>query len=168
MQAIDLILFIDDAISQEICIEAWVACRSKPPRHDGGGQVGSLPCTSGLRSKPQGSRTDLSKTRVNGKSVMRIGATLLLIAVGAILRFALITVVSHGLYLHTIGDILMIVGVVGLILWVVVWSPWTRRRTTTARQYTSSDHGYSHRPGAPGQPGTYVREERKYEDQYPS
>ena len=46
---------------------------------------------------------------------MTIGAALLLIAVGAILRFAVQTVSTHGIDLHTIGDILMIIGVVGPI-----------------------------------------------------
>ena len=40
---------------------------------------------------------------------MTIGAALLLIAAGAILRFAINTVSTHGINVHTIGDILMIV-----------------------------------------------------------
>ena len=59
---------------------------------------------------------------------MRIGAGLLLIAVGAILRFGISTVSTHGIALHTIGDILMIVGVLGVVLWLVVSAPWSRRR----------------------------------------
>ena len=59
---------------------------------------------------------------------MRIGAGLLLIAVGAILRFGISTVATHGLSIHTIGDILMLVGVLGVVLWLVVWAPWTRSR----------------------------------------
>jgi hypothetical protein len=59
---------------------------------------------------------------------MTIGAALLLIAAGAILRFAITTVTTHGVDLHTIGDILMVVGVVGLVLWLVVWAPWARNR----------------------------------------
>jgi hypothetical protein len=59
---------------------------------------------------------------------MRIGAGLLLIAVGAILRFGLATVSTHGVAIHTIGDILMLVGVLGVVLWMVVWAPWSRRR----------------------------------------
>jgi hypothetical protein len=59
---------------------------------------------------------------------MTIGAALLLIAAGAILRFAITTVTTHGVDLHTIGDILMVVGVVGLVLWLVVWAPWARGR----------------------------------------
>ena len=32
--------------------------------------------------------------------------------------------------MHTIGDILMIVGVLGLIIWLIVWAPWARSRRT--------------------------------------
>ena len=46
---------------------------------------------------------------------MTIGGSLLLIAVGAILKYA-VTVHVEGLNLHTAGLILMIVGVLGLIL----------------------------------------------------
>ncbi len=99
---------------------------------------------------------------------MRIGAALVLIAVGAILRFALATVFSHGVYLHTVGDILMAVGVLGLILWAVMWGPWSRNRSTTYRQ-TRQTAGtpYQGQPGSlPTEERTY--EERRYEDQYPS
>jgi beta-lactamase regulating signal transducer with metallopeptidase domain len=54
---------------------------------------------------------------------MALGTSLLLIAVGAILRFA-VSVTTHGFNLHTVGVILMIVGIVGLIislLWMIVW-----------------------------------------------
>jgi hypothetical protein len=46
---------------------------------------------------------------------MTIGGSLLLIAVGAILKYA-VTAHVEGLNLHTTGLILMIVGVLGLIL----------------------------------------------------
>ncbi len=58
---------------------------------------------------------------------MGLGTSLFLIAVGAILRFA-ITVTAHGFNIHTIGVILMVIGVIGLIIslfWMTVWS---RRR----------------------------------------
>src|ERR1700726_2924193 len=64
---------------------------------------------------------------------MRIGAGLLLIAVGAILRFGISTVSTHGIAIHTIGDILMLVGVLGVLLWLAVWGPWSRSRRTTYR-----------------------------------
>jgi hypothetical protein len=69
---------------------------------------------------------------------MRIGAGILLIAVGAILRFGISTVSTHGFGVHTIGDILMVVGVLGVALWLLVWGPWARRarsrRTITRRE----------------------------------
>jgi hypothetical protein len=65
---------------------------------------------------------------------MTIGASLFLIAVGAILRFAVSTVRTHGIDLHTIGDILMIIGVVGLLLWLFLWGPWARGRRSSMRR----------------------------------
>jgi beta-lactamase regulating signal transducer with metallopeptidase domain len=54
---------------------------------------------------------------------MALGTSLFLIAVGAILRFA-VSVTTHGFNIHTVGVILMIVGIVGLLislLWMIVW-----------------------------------------------
>jgi hypothetical protein len=70
---------------------------------------------------------------------MRIGAGLLLIAVGAILRFGISTVSTHGVAIHTIGDILMIVGVLGVVLWLVVWAPWASRRRPVYRADAPAD-----------------------------
>jgi hypothetical protein len=59
---------------------------------------------------------------------MGIGTSILLIAVGAIMRFA-ISVHSTGFSIHTAGVILMIVGIVGLLLsvfWMTVWADRTR------------------------------------------
>lgn len=58
---------------------------------------------------------------------MRIGAALTLIAIGAILKFAISVHNTHGFNVNTAGLILMIVGVVGLLAEVVFMS--TRRRT---------------------------------------
>jgi hypothetical protein len=64
---------------------------------------------------------------------MTIGAALFLIAVGAILRFAVAASATHGINIHTIGDILMIVGAVGLALSLTFMAPWSRRRRTSRR-----------------------------------
>ncbi len=56
---------------------------------------------------------------------MGIGASVFLIAIGAILAFA-VTVNAEGFNLNTIGWILMIVGVIGAIL---SFAFWTRRPT---------------------------------------
>jgi hypothetical protein len=67
---------------------------------------------------------------------MGIGVSLILIAVGAILTWAVNATVS-GLDINTVGVILMVVGAVGLILSLMFWSSWggvggpARRRTTT-------------------------------------
>jgi hypothetical protein len=66
---------------------------------------------------------------------MGLGVSIFLIAVGAILAFAVSAEVS-GLDLNTIGWILMVVGLVGGILSMIFWSSWGgpaqigRRRTT--------------------------------------
>ena len=65
---------------------------------------------------------------------MGIGVSLILIAAGAILTWAVNATVS-GVDINTIGVILMVVGVVGLILSLIFWSSWggvggSRRRTT--------------------------------------
>lgn len=54
---------------------------------------------------------------------MGIGVSLLLIAVGAILIWAVDVSVS-GLELKTIGWILLIVGAVGALLSMIFWSSW--------------------------------------------
>jgi uncharacterized protein DUF6458 len=65
-----------------------------------------------------------------------VGVSILLIAAGAILTWAVNATVS-GLEIQTIGVILLIVGIVGLVLSLIFWSSWggfanggTRRRTT--------------------------------------
>lgn len=61
---------------------------------------------------------------------MSFGTSLFLIAIGAILRFA-VYVSASGFSIHTIGVILMIVGGAGLalsLLWVSVWSERARSR----------------------------------------
>ena len=57
---------------------------------------------------------------------MRIGASFTLIAIGAVLKFAVTKQVS-GVALGTVGVILMIVGILGLAITLVMMS--TRRRT---------------------------------------
>lgn len=57
---------------------------------------------------------------------MRIGASLLLIAIGAILKFA-VTDKINGVDLAMVGVILMIVGAIGLVLSLIFMG--VRRRT---------------------------------------
>jgi xanthine/uracil/vitamin C permease (AzgA family) len=57
---------------------------------------------------------------------MRIGASFALIGIGAVLKFAVTQPVS-GISLGTVGVIMMILGVVGLLVTLALMS--TRRRT---------------------------------------
>src|SRR3569833_4666712 len=54
---------------------------------------------------------------------MGSGVSLILVAAGAILTWAVNATVS-GLSIHTIGVILMVVGIVGLLLSLMFWSSW--------------------------------------------
>ncbi len=54
---------------------------------------------------------------------MGIGTSLFLVAVGAIMRFA-VDVQTEGFNVHTIGVILMCVGVAGVVLSAIFWSSW--------------------------------------------
>jgi hypothetical protein len=58
---------------------------------------------------------------------MPLGTSIFLIAVGAILRYAVTATVS-GLSLPTIGLILMIVGAAGLVLSIFYMLAWSSRR----------------------------------------
>jgi hypothetical protein len=61
-----------------------------------------------------------------------IGTSLFLIAVGAILYFAVNASVS-GLSIATVGIILMVVGVLGLLISLFMLSSWRRGDATVVR-----------------------------------
>ena len=65
---------------------------------------------------------------------MGIGISLILIAAGAILTWA-VTATVAGLSIHTVGVILLVVGIVGLILSLVFLDSFFGRRRTTVREY---------------------------------
>jgi hypothetical protein len=85
---------------------------------------------------------------------MGIGVSLILIAVGAILTWA-VSATTSGVDINAVGVILMIVGLVSFILSLAFWSTWwgpgyfrrtvTTGPTTVRRRRTSA-------------PGTYVEE----------
>ena len=54
---------------------------------------------------------------------MGIGVSLVLIAVGAVLAFA-VHVAGHGFNIHTIGIILLVVGAIGGLASLIFWSSW--------------------------------------------
>ncbi|HEX7460905.1 MAG TPA: DUF6458 family protein [Dermatophilaceae bacterium] len=68
---------------------------------------------------------------------MRIGSSLALIAIGAILKFALTTSVS-GVNLSVVGVVLMVVGVAGLVISLVLAN--TARRTDVVHHEARGDY----------------------------
>lgn len=65
---------------------------------------------------------------------MGIGTSILLIAVGAILKYAVTASVS-GIELETVGVILMVVGLIGLVLSLIWMSMANRRRDAAVVDY---------------------------------
>jgi hypothetical protein len=80
---------------------------------------------------------------------MGIGGSIFLLALGAILAFAVNAHIS-GIDINVVGYVLMLAGLVGLIITIWYWN--SRRRSTVVSQ--------SQRPGMRSD-GTYVSEYRE-------
>jgi Domain of unknown function (DUF6458) len=68
---------------------------------------------------------------VRGGVTVGIGFSIFLFVIGAILTFA-VEVEASGFNLNTVGIILMVGGLLGLVASMLFWSsfsPWSRRRT---------------------------------------
>ena len=76
---------------------------------------------------------------------MGIGISIFLIAVGAILAFAVHETVN-GIDLQTVGWILMVVGALGIVLFLVVFMP-RRRRYVRETAYDGTAVGPGRTPG---------------------
>jgi hypothetical protein len=72
---------------------------------------------------------------------MGIGFSLFLIAAGAALRWA-VTDAMEGVSLATVGTILLVVGVVGLVISLVLWGPRSDRRVRRERVVDDRGRGY--------------------------
>jgi len=85
---------------------------------------------------------------------MGVGVSLILIAAGAVMAWA-VNVTTNGFNINTVGYILLVVGIIGLLLSLMFWSSWagpgyfTRRRTITdagpaagRRTVVEDDAGY--------------------------
>ena len=71
---------------------------------------------------------------------MRLGTAIVLLALGAILTFAVDVSVS-GLNLHVVGWILMIVGAIGIVLELALWGPRQRSRRVVTTDGTGRPIG---------------------------
>lgn len=73
---------------------------------------------------------------------MGIGVSIFLLAIGAILAFA-VRVDARGIDLNMVGLILMIVGGIGLLLSLLFWSSFSPF-ATARRQTVIDDHHHDH------------------------
>jgi Domain of unknown function (DUF6458) len=87
-------------------------------RHKGGTRAGGPAKRESLEHVARAGIVEPA-TRLSYRRAVTIGASLFLIAVGAILKFA-VTADVAGIDLQTVGVILMIVGGVGLVLGLVL------------------------------------------------
>jgi hypothetical protein len=83
---------------------------------------------------------------VGCRQVMTTGAGIVLVAAGAILRFAVPATSIHGLDLRVVGVIVMLPGVIALLLSLLVWGPLSRRRRNreSALQTDTRDRDIGH------------------------
>ncbi len=75
---------------------------------------------------------------------MSTGTCIALIAIGAILRFAVTAKHTHGVNVHVVGVIVLLAGVLGLLLSLLVWSP-----LNPNRRRNGQPAGYDNRPPPP-------------------
>jgi hypothetical protein len=67
---------------------------------------------------------------------MGIGVSVFLMAAGAIMTFAVETESTEGININTVGIILMIVGVIGLVASLAIFGPRSRDRVVESRRET--------------------------------
>jgi Na+/melibiose symporter-like transporter len=112
-----------------------------------------------------------------GRRVMSTGAAITLIAIGAILRFALAPGSPHGLNVHVVGVVLILAGVLGLVLSLLLLLVRTgprqqrqmRRLTRQERpdgyyNLPASDHRLARRRRAAAENVAAVREDDRFFD----
>ena len=68
---------------------------------------------------------------------MGIGTSIFLIAIGAILRFAVTATVS-GIDIATVGTILLVVGIIGLLISLLYATMWADRKRPAAVDRTAA------------------------------
>jgi hypothetical protein len=92
-----------------------------------------------------------------GGRAMSTGTCIALIAIGAILRFAVTAEHTHGVNVHVVGIIVLLAGVLGLLLSLLVWSPLNPNRR----------RGYRPAPYDSAPPPRVVHDDRTFRDDSP-
>ena len=92
---------------------------------------------------------------------MRIGFSVFMMAVGAVLTFA-VKATAKGVNIHTVGVILMIAGALGLIVTLTIFAP--RRRVSVVHDRVVHDGTAPVAPVAAAAPAATVTHERTVEN----
>ena len=71
---------------------------------------------------------------------MGLGVSLIFIAVGAVMAWA-VHVSTTGFNIHTVGYILLVVGIIGGLLSMIFWSSWAGPGYLTRSRRTYVDEG---------------------------
>jgi hypothetical protein len=124
-------------------------------------------------SAPPGPQDD--QVPAGGRRVMSTGAAIALIAVGAVLRFALAPGSPHGLNVHVVGVVLILAGVLGLVLSMLLLlvrtgprqqrqPRWLRRRGRLVEYYNlpASDSRLARRRQAAAEVVAAIREDDRF------
>jgi hypothetical protein len=107
-----------------------------------------------------------------GRRVMSTGAAITLIAVGAVLRFALAPGSPHGLNVHVVGVVLILAGVLGLVLSLLLplvrtgpqQPRWLTRRSRLVEYHNlpTSDYRLARRRQAVAEEVAVIREDDQF------
>lgn len=94
---------------------------------------------------------------------MGLFVSLILIAVGAILAWAVHPASSGAVDVNTVGYILLVIGILGLILDLLLWESWGPRLMRSSRREVVADGPVYREPVAPaGRRRTVVEEDDVY------
>jgi hypothetical protein len=96
-----------------------------------------------------------------------IGVSLILIAVGAILTWAVHPTHPGSVDVNTVGVILMVVGLVAFLLDLVLWSDWGPGYMRRRRTVVAADGAYPVASYPPAAPRRRVVQEDVVEEQSP-
>ena len=89
---------------------------------------------------------------------MGLFVSLIIVAVGAILAWAVHPASSGSVDVNTVGYILLVIGLVGLVLDLLLWEAWGPRLMHSRRTVVASGPGYAE-PAAPARRRTVVEED---------
>jgi hypothetical protein len=99
---------------------------------------------------------------VDGRRMISTVVGVILVAAGALLRFAVPATSIHGLDTHVASIVVMLAGILGLLMSLLLWGPLGRRRDNGRRDHDRRSGRGAPPPGSgiPARTGRYRRARR--------